>query len=504
MTNRNQTTKLITIEREEEVVASGRENFFQIDILKAAMIFLVIFDHIVSWNIKSYIGVSLWERISIPVFLVIMGFNMGRSFQRQEVQTLKELYSWSYFKNKIIRYILPFLTLYIASTFIGLFMYGFDLTAMWWGQYYPEHGFMQLFIGYLLFWGPGNWFLPVLFQSILIMPLLYFLFKKKPIFALVLCFVVEIAFQLGIFFFIGDITSWEEVHILNLIMNSVLFYLPGIALGLWFSFGYNLNEDRNFFVWLLYPISLAFIVAHQFFSYRIRIDGIPLLRGDYHFLIIPYSAFLFLLAMKFLPQKSDWRISRGISLISRSTYHILLTQILGYGMITAFWGTHYVIDTLVTLPLDLNEIFLLIEYALNLIVLGVLFVSFGILWYKIDQNKNILRRILYYFNFFIVFSSLFFLSFWAQTPSIPIPIPLIIIIAYAIAALITYVIIRRPLKTKVLGFWTLFLAITFTMMVLEISLIPANFYWFSWIPISISLAGAVIITVLDYISKKIN
>jgi hypothetical protein len=496
MSKRSQITELAL--EDKEVSEERSENYFQVDILKAAMIFLVIFDHIVSWNIKSYVAVSLWERISIPVFLVIMGFNMGRSFQKDGLQTLRELYTWKYFKKKIFRYILPFLVLYIASTFIGLFMYGFDLTAMWWGQFYPDHSFLQLFTGYLLFWGPGNWFLPVLFQSVIIIPLIYWVFTKKRILALLLCFVVEFALQLTVFFVIGDITSWEELHVLSLFMNSVLFYLPGIGLGIWFSFGYKINDDRNFFMWLLYPISLGFIVAHQFFTFRIRIDGVSLLRGDYHLLMIPYSAFLFLLAMKFLPQKSNRRISKGISLISRSTYHILLTQILGYGMITAFWGTHYVIDTLITIPIDLFEAFLLLEYVLNLIVLGIIFVSFGILWYKIDQNKNILRRVLYYFNLFIVFSTLFFCSFWAQTPSIHVPIPLIIIVTYAVAALITYIILRRPLKTRVLGFWTLFLVVAFTMMVLEISLLLPNLYWISWIVMGGVLIGAVLVTILDY------
>ena len=59
-----------------------KEPYLQIDILKAVMIFLVIFDHTVPWNYKHNIGVVLWERISIPVFLVIMGFNMGLSFKR--------------------------------------------------------------------------------------------------------------------------------------------------------------------------------------------------------------------------------------------------------------------------------------------------------------------------------------------------------------------------------------------------------------------------------------
>ncbi|MFX0022593.1 MAG: acyltransferase family protein [Candidatus Hermodarchaeota archaeon] len=496
MSKKSQITELAL--EDKEVTQKRSENYFQIDILKAAMIFLVIFDHVVSWNIKSYVAVSLWERISIPVFLVIMGFNLGSSFQKDGLQTLRELYSWKYFKKKIFRYILPFLVLYIASTFIGLFMYGFDLTAMWWGQFYPDHGFLQLFTGYLLFWGPGNWFIPVLIQSILVIPLIYWLFKQNRIVGLVLCFVIEIVLQLTVFFVIGEITTWEEVHLLSFFMNSALFYLPAIGLGIWFSFGYKLSEDRNFFMWLLYPISLGFIIAHQFFAFRIRIDGVSLLRGDYHLLMIPYSAFLFLLAMKFLPQKSNKRIARGISLISRSTYHILLTQILGYGMITAFWGTHYIIDTLITIPIDLFEAFLLFEYALNLIVLGIIFVSFGILWYKIDQNKNILRRVLYYFNFFIVFSTLFFWSFWAQTPSIPVPIPLITIITYAVVALITYIILRRPLKTKALGFWTLFLVVAFTMMVLEISLLPANLYWISWIAMGGVLIGAVVVTILDY------
>ena len=66
------------------------ERFFQIDFLKAVMIFLVIFDHTIPWDIKDYMGVIFWERISIPVFLVIMGFNMGISFQKRGEITLKK------------------------------------------------------------------------------------------------------------------------------------------------------------------------------------------------------------------------------------------------------------------------------------------------------------------------------------------------------------------------------------------------------------------------------
>ncbi len=500
MTLKKTKTELELVEIEKEVLEKTSAHYFQVDFLKAAMIFLVIFDHIVSWNIKSYIAATLWERISIPVFLVILGFNMGRSLQRSEAQTLREMYSWSYFKSKILRYIVPFLVLYAVSTFIGLFMYGFDITAMWNGQYYPNHGFIHLFLGFLPFWGPGNWFLPLLFQSILIFPLLYWAFTKKPVITLILCFVVEIALQLTLFFLIGDITSYEQGYIVTIFMTSVLFYLPSIGLGMWFSSGYKLNDNRNFFMWILYPISLAFITAHQFFSFRIRVDGTPLLRGDYHFLIVPYSAFLFLLAMKFLPQNPDGRLSRGISLISKSTYHILLTQILGYGMVYAFWGDHYAINTLFTFPFSPNDIVGIIEAVINLVAVWILFISFGILWYKIDQNKNLLRRVLYYINFFIVFSSIMLFTFWMQ--EFWVPIPLIIILAYAIGALITRYVIKRPFNIKLLGLWTLVLVTTFTMMILQVVVFQTHEYWITMFSIGASLIIAITGTILETIPRK--
>ncbi|MHA2218099.1 MAG: acyltransferase family protein [Candidatus Hodarchaeales archaeon] len=489
MSDKKQMYEIVLTDDNNVKEISEGNKYFQVDALKAVMIFLVIFDHMVSWGIKSNIGVTLWERISIPIFLVIMGFNMGKSFQLKGDLSLRELYSWSYFKGKIIRYVIPFLILYAFSTFIGLFMYGFDLSAMYHGQYYPNHGFINLFIGFLPFWGPGNWFLPLLFQSILILPLLFKLFQKKPILSLILCFIVEISMQLIVFFFIGEITSWNESHILTIFMTSVLFYLSAIGLGMWFSFGHKLEDRRNFFMWIIYPISLAFIVAFQFFGFRIIIGGVPLLRGDYLFLIFPYSAFLFLLAMKFLPQKSEGRISKAISLIGKSTYHILLIQIFGFGMIFAIAGTHYVFDVGFR-PDDF----------LDLIFAWIMFISFGILWYKIDRNKDILRRSLYYINLFIIFASLLIFILWIQV--FWVPIPLLIIIIYAIIALITSVIIRKPFDTKILGLWTMFLLTTFLMLILQVVVLQSNIFWVSFVPIGVTLVLAIIETFVVYVSKK--
>ena len=468
---------------QEELVSSRKTNFFQIDFLKAVMIFLVIFDHFVSWNIKSEIGVALWERISIPVFLIILGFNMGHSFRGKGNLTLKQLYSWSYFKNKIVRYVVPFLILYAASTFIGLFMYGFDFIAMYDIQYYPEHGIINLFYLILPFWGPGNWFIPVLFQSILIAPLLYWGFTKKPIITLILTFAIEIAMQVIVFFLFGEaFTTWEEVHVYSLFSSSILFYLSAVGLGMWFSQNHDLQHNRNFFMWFLYPISLTYIVIYQFFGYRIMIDSVRFLRGDYNLMVFPYSAFLVLLALKFLPKTSKLKISKTISLIGKSTYHILLTQILGFAMIDAYWGTHYGMDV----PFHPDDI-------LELVVLWIAFVWLGIIWYKIDHQEDLTRKILFYLNFFIVFPCFFLLSFWAQ--GFWIPISLIIINLYGIAAIILHFVIKQPLNTRLLGIWTGFLILSLISMILQVEVILLSDYWIVLLPIGAYLVFALIYTI---------
>ena len=481
-----------TTEQEEISVSEGFEkktSYFQIDFLKALMIFLVIFDHYVYWDVKSEIGATLWERISIPVFLVVMGLNMGLSFKGQGATTLKQLYSWSYFKKKILRYIVPFLILYAASTFIGLFMYYFDFVAMYDNQYYPEHGIINLFTLILPFWGPGNWFIPVLMQSILVVPLLYWGFTKKPVITLVLTFVVEIVLQIIVFFLIGDITSYEEGHYLSVFMTSILFYLSAVGLGMWFSMDHDLQSKHNFFMWFLYPINLAYLVAYQFFGFSFRFDGTPLLRGDYHFLVFSYSAFIVLLALKFLPHTSTRKISKTISLIGKSTYHILLTQILGFGMIEAYWGTHYGMFMPFN-PFDL----------IDLAALWLLFIWVGIIWYKIDRQKDVARRILYYLNFFIIFPCILFLTFWSQ--GFWIPIQLIVIILYAISATILHFVIKKPINTRIVGVWTGFLVVSFISMILQVTIFVPSDFWILLIPMGVYLAFALYFTLSNKIYEN--
>ncbi|MFX1487701.1 MAG: acyltransferase family protein [Promethearchaeota archaeon] len=352
-----------------------KEFYLQIDILKAVMIFLVIFDHTIPWIYKNKMGVALWERISIPIFLIIMGFNMGLSFKKRGESSLRKLYSWNYFKRKFWRYIIPFAILYLVSTLVGLSINGIDALS----QYKSNWNTPHLFIGIIPFYGPGNWFLPVIFWSILIMPLLYKGFSGKlywSIITLVLCFVVELVLQLGIYFIFDprNIASWHEYDIFiffyRFIVTTPFFMLSAIGLGMWFSRNHNIYAKQNIVIWILFPLSLLYLIWYQFFNFRFKF-----IFGDYNLFVFPYSAFLFLIIMKLLPKNSDNLFLKGIRTIGKSTYHILLTQILYFAITISLYGDHYC-----TSILGINQTNFLV-CMLYLILNWILCIPIGVLWW---------------------------------------------------------------------------------------------------------------------------
>ncbi|MHA2118308.1 MAG: acyltransferase family protein, partial [Candidatus Thorarchaeota archaeon] len=308
-----------------------RVKYWQIDALKAFAIALVVLDHSLTWDLKSLIGGVFWERTAIPIFMIVMGFNIGLSFKDKGSTTLRELYSRAYFKNKIERYVFPFILLYLGSLILGLYFNSFT-----WNEY--------TLIGWLPFWGPGNWFIPVLFSSILILPLVYRGYISYPKLTVFLCFMSEILLQLFLFYNAPlqlvdgawRLTSYETAFLTSVIRTNVLFLLPAVGLGLWFSDSPDINAKRNRLMWVALPLSVIYMMAYQIFGFRAYIiDGIfkhNLIWGDYTFLVIAYSAFLFLLAMRYLPSAPQTRLQNLIQRAGRASYHILLVQILYYSI----------------------------------------------------------------------------------------------------------------------------------------------------------------------------
>jgi len=351
-----------------------RVKYWQVDALKAFAIALVVMDHSLTWELKSAIGGVFWERTAIPIFMIVMGFNMGLSFKNRGATTLRELYSWRYFKSKIERYVFPFLLLYLGSFLLGVYF-----NAITFNEY--------SLIGWLPFWGPGNWFIPVLFGSILVLPLIYRGYLSYPKLTVFLCFMSEILLQLFMFYNLPLVLvdgswlfqSYEAAFLSSVIRTSILFLLPGVGLGLWFSDDHNVKSRRNAAMWVAFPLSVAYMVAYQILGYRAEIiDGLyryRLISGDYTFLLIPYTALIFLLAMKYLPSKPEGRLQNLIKRVGRASYHILLVQILYYSV----W--YYMNRNWAYIGFGTDYLSHVLFYLFNVVITF----AGGILWYEAEN-----------------------------------------------------------------------------------------------------------------------
>jgi hypothetical protein len=310
-----------TVEKNPSFMKS-KGNYFQIDLLKAVMIAFVIIDHSLGYTNHWGFGLELWERTAIPMFLIILGFNWGNSFKKQGKETLRELYSIEYFKKKFWRFLFPYLIFYLVSTTVGFIIYG---------SIFPETFSENWFLEYIVFQksllqGPGNWFIPVLFQSILLIPLLYWFFIKSPILTLTLCFIIEFSMHLFLFFFIGPIISLDLWNKEIYFRQTILVVLSAIGMGLWFSRDHDLFSKKNLFVWSLFPFSLVYMIAWDFFNFRLEFDGSGIVRGDYNYITFIYSALIFLIVLRLVPKNPHNWMSKSISAMSKSTFHVYLTQ----------------------------------------------------------------------------------------------------------------------------------------------------------------------------------
>ena len=375
------------LDEPDDSIKKDTKNFFQVDFLKTFMIAFVIIDHAFGYTNHQGIGFELWERMAIPVFLIIMGFNMGNSFEKKGDVFLKELYSWDYFKRKLWRFAFPYFIFYIVSTSIGFILFGAN---------FPDTFSENWFLEYIIYQkslleGPGNWFIPIVFQSILVLPLLYKLFSKLPKVTLILCFIIEICMHLFLFFYNGELLTMDEWIREMPFRYIILLYISAIGMGFWFSRDHDLFSRKNLFAWILFPISLTYMIAWDFFGFRLGSEtGTGIVRGDYNYLTFIYSAFIFLIILKVIPKNPKNKVTKIFTTIGRATFHIYLVQdifyIILYINFISIWTTPGFSGIVNIFGIAADDILTTIGL---LIINWVVCISCGVIWWYVEKRFRI-------------------------------------------------------------------------------------------------------------------
>jgi len=335
----------------------------QLDFVKGLAIICVILLHSVPIVIQKNGFGQFYLQSAIPVFFIVIGITTVLSFEKisASVQSLSARLR-IYYSGRFKRLILPFLLIFFIDllyTFKGAIHIG------WYNL-----------IGVLPIPGAGNYFISMVFQFIVIAPILFYFYKKSPDALLIGMFSIGIVFQ-GIAPFIDNPNFYPPLA------YCVLSYFAPIALGFYIAGDFlkkehiNLRDKKNLFIVFFLPVSIFFLLLDSFWD-------LPFW-GIQNVIVSFYPLVLFVLIVnnyKAIPISDFVKIK--INFIGKASYHIYLIQMLWFGFSFPFSkvysGDNYF------LGVSINTIFDLIIT----ISIGIAFFTIEQVFYSyLDRKKKI-------------------------------------------------------------------------------------------------------------------
>lgn len=347
------------------IMKNKTNHLLQIDILKGlAMIFVIIIHSIVYTDHSKIFKVLAEFTIAqaVPIFLVIMGLNLGYSFKRKNYTNLKQIFSKNYFVSRFERLYFPFIIICVISILVAILAHKqFQISLL-------------ILIGKIPLFGYGDFFVYLIFQFIVLFPILYVLYKRNPLGMLASSFIINFSFE--VFVFVQSLLN-QNISYYNYVIIRYLFL---INLGLWVSDRLDFNkvqfkdifDQKNIVMSIGLIISCIYLFIATVYSYKF-----PFFIPDWAYQKLFsnfYTLFIVIVGLKYLPSVSNNIIPKSLALIGKASYHIFLLQIVIFGAGITFS------NVITKIGLDLTDFSNLFELLVVLINL-MMCLSFGLLFF---------------------------------------------------------------------------------------------------------------------------
>jgi len=326
----------------------------QIDILKAFAIITVVLLHTFLEGFFLRFGSPYYLWHAIPIFIVIAGFTGAYAYKRYGSTTLKQCYDPLLIIGRFKRLLIPFFLCWIIEIII---VYNISTDRLDLVSVIPN--FMTGGFGY------GAYFIPVILQSILIVPLLYLLALRNPERMVIIALILTIVFDAIVFLIGGNIQT-----------SLIYFrYLFAGALGVWVV----TSEKRNN-IWLIIGgiISLIYITLC---CYTPIFSVFPDYNGYGGILQAPafvWTVILVLFGLAYLPGNAGSGYYQYLGEIGKASWHIFLVQML-YFLAPAAYIYVFLLN-----PLSAGKVIL--HFGLGAICNIAICVSLGYGWYYVERK----------------------------------------------------------------------------------------------------------------------
>lgn len=321
------------------------ERNHNIDVLKALAIFSVILLHSLPENLLFSSGAPyhIWQ--TVPVFMVLAGYNTTQSYKKKNYESLQQFYNFSFLCKKLERLIYPFVLIWIVEV-IANFIFSDGLSVK------------QLIASFVMGgWGPGSYFVPIIIQATLLMPVIYMLCRKNLNVMTLVLFIISLILEV-----ICLVVDMPE----GIYRLLVIRYLFAITLGAWLAL-----NDKKINYKLLIPLSvlsLIYITGVNYFNWVFITENFW---RSQHAPSYFWTLLLITVGLYAHKVKAQNKLSNLAVKIGKASYHIFLVQMV------YFWVSAIISP----------EISLALYVAISLLLCLVL----GMLFF---ETENLVRRII--------------------------------------------------------------------------------------------------------------
>ncbi len=300
--------------------------------MKAFAIISVVVSH--SYPLHGY-------ALPVVIFIILIGYGNTRSYMKSGINSLLECYNWQLLKRRLDRIM-----------WVYLFTVAFEMLASFILTNYLQIGNFQLNYWLKEFFnggsGPGSYFVPLLIQVLLFLPVLYVIANKNINYMLIGSFAVNMLFELYCYYFNVPQSTYRFIFIR---------YLFAISLGVWLA---KTKQINWYFVTVGAIVSLLYITSYNFYDFKLPVQPDWSPQNAPAFL---WPLMVVLLGLKVLPEQAKG-IVKPIAELGKASYHIFLVQMVYYYyMDYLFKNLHIGIYILINLSICLSAgyIFFLLE-----------------------------------------------------------------------------------------------------------------------------------------------
>lgn len=299
------------------------DRLLEVDLLKAFAILAVILIHTLSSPILLLIGAPFHIWHAVPLFILIAGYTSAHAYLRRGSKTLGSCYDPALVWRRVRRILEPFVGMWVFQIAVIVILSGWIFS---WGSLIQNF----LFGGN----GPGSYYIPVIIQHVLIVPLLFLLALRYPRGMLAAAFVLDLALEALLYLSAVPSGTYSILYARYLFAGALGVYLAvsGPRFSHWTAAGGILG-----FAYLTLTSYLGMFSA--ILSSNIE-GGISHAPAYFWTLILAVAGFLM------LPKRAATGSIRALETIGRASWHIFLVQM------TFFYFSWHWIQITVLFPLQ--------------------------------------------------------------------------------------------------------------------------------------------------------